>query len=102
MRFLHNRLGFATFLPRGGGVDDALNKRPRPMSTSPIRIHAADQEQADAVWRALCEQTAISEAEVWLGGHYLFHVIRRGGGMQTTLRAAQLGHTTPPAALGAA
>lgn len=71
------------------------------MST-PIRINAADQEQADAVWRALCEQTAITEAEVWLNDSYLFHVIRRGGGMQTTLRAAQLGHTTPPAALGAA
>jgi hypothetical protein len=72
------------------------------MPKQPIRIHAADQEQADAVWRALCEQTAISEAEVWLGGHYLFHVVRRGGGMQTTLREAQPAHTTPPAALGAA
>ena len=92
---------FRNLLAGGGGGDVALNKRPRPMST-PVRIHAADQEQADAVWRALCEQTAISEAEVWLGGHYLFHVVRRGGGMQTTLREAQPAHTTLPVVLEAA
>ncbi len=72
------------------------------MSTRPIRIHAADQEQADAVWRALCEQTAITEAEVWLNDSYLFHVIRRGASMQTTLRAAQPAHTTLPVVLEAA
>jgi len=59
----------------------------------PIRIHAADQEQADQIWRALCEQTAITEAEVWLGGSYLFHVVRRGAALLTTLRAAPQGHT---------
>ena len=72
------------------------------MPTQPIRIHAADQEQADAVWRALCEQTAITEAEVWLSGRYLFHVIRRGASMQTTLREAQPAHSPLPAALEAA
>ena len=72
------------------------------MPTQPIRIHAVDQEQADAVWRALCEQTAITEAEVWLSGRYLFHVVRRGGGMQTTLREAQPAHTTLPVVLEAA
>ena len=66
-----------------------------------IRIHAADQEQADQVWRALCEQTAITEAEVWLGGSYLFHVVRRGGGMQTTLRAVQPAHNPLPVVLEA-
>ena len=71
------------------------------MST-PVRIHAADQEQADAVWRALCEQTAITEAEVWLAGRYLFHVIRRGASMQTTLREAQPAHTNLPVVLEAA
>jgi hypothetical protein len=59
------------------------------MPVPPIRIHAADQDQADAIWRALCEQTAITEAEIWLGGAYLFHVIRRDGGFLTTLREAQ-------------
>jgi hypothetical protein len=68
----------------------------------PIRIHAADQTQADAVWRALCEQTAITEAEVWLGGSYLFHVVRIGGAMQTTLRAAQRAHNPLPVTLEAA
>jgi hypothetical protein len=68
----------------------------------PIRIHAANQEQADAVWRALCEQTAISEAEVFLNGSYLFHVVRRGGAMQTTLREAQPVHSPLPVALEAA
>lgn len=72
------------------------------MSTRPIRIHAADQEQTDAVWRALCEQTAISEAEVWLNESYLFHVVRRGGEMMTTLREAQPAHTTLPVVLEAA
>jgi len=67
----------------------------------PIRIHAANQEQADAVWRALCEQTAITEAEVWLGGHYLFHVVRRGAAMQTTLRAVQPVHNLLPVVLEA-
>jgi hypothetical protein len=69
------------------------------MSIPPIRIHAADQEQADAVWRALCEQTAITEAEIWLGGHYLFHVVKHGGGMLTTLREAQQAHTPLPVSL---
>ena len=68
----------------------------------PVRIHAADQEQADAVWRALCEQTAISEAEVWLAGRYLFHVVRRGGGMLTTLREAQPVRNPLPVTLEAA
>ena len=68
---------------------------------TPIRIHAADQEQADAVWRALCEQTAITEAEVWLGGRYLFHVVRRGGGMLTTLREAPPVHSPLPVSLEA-
>ena len=72
------------------------------MPTRPIRIHAADQEQADAVWRALCEQTAITEAEVWLSGRYLFHVVRRGGGMLTTLREAPPARSPLPAALEAA
>jgi len=70
------------------------------MSIPPIRIYAADQKQADAVWMALCEQTAITEAEIWLGGHYLFHVVRRGGGMLTTLRAAPQVHTPLPVVLG--
>jgi len=65
----------------------------------PIRIHAADQEQADQIWRALCEQTAITEAEVWLGGSYLFHVVRRGAALLTTLREAPQGHTHPQEAL---
>jgi len=69
---------------------------------TPIRIHAANQEQADAIWRALCEQTAITEAEVWLRGRYLFHVVRIGGGMLTTLRAAQPAHTPLPVTLEAA
>ena len=64
-----------------------------------IRILAEDQEQADQVWRGLCEQTAITEAEVWLGGHYLFHVVKRDGGMQTTLRAVQPAHSPLPVAL---
>jgi len=72
------------------------------MSTRPIRINAANQEQLDVVWRALCEQTAITEAEVWLNGAYLFHVVRRGGGMQTTLREAQPVHTPLPVTLVAA
>ena len=72
------------------------------MPTQPIRIHAVDQEQADAVWRALCEQTAITEAEVWLSGRYLFHVVRRGGGMQTTLREAPPARSALQAALEAA
>ena len=66
-----------------------------PASLPPIRIHAADQDQADAIWRALCEQTAITEAEVWLGGSYLFHVVRRGGALQTTLRGAHQAQTLP-------
>lgn len=67
----------------------------------PIRINAADQEQADVVWRALCEQTAIGEAEVWLAGRYLFHVVRRGGGMMTTLREAPQAHSPLPVTLEA-
>jgi hypothetical protein len=67
-----------------------------------ILIHTADQEQADQVWRALCEQTSITEAEVWLGGHYLFHVVRRGAAMQTTLREAPQVHSPLPVALEAA
>jgi uncharacterized protein YqjF (DUF2071 family) len=67
----------------------------------PIRIHAANQEQADAVWRALCEQTAITEAEVWLAGRYLFHVVRRDGGMMTTLREAPQAHSPLPVSLEA-
>jgi len=70
-----------------------------PASLPPIRIHAADQDQADAIWRALCEQTAITEAEVWLGGSYLFHVVRRGGGLLTTLRADHQAQTLPLAVL---
>ena len=66
------------------------------MSIPPIRIHAADQTQADAAWRALCEQTAITEAEVWLGGAYLFHVVKRGASMMTTLREAQQARTPLP------
>jgi hypothetical protein len=54
------------------------------------------------VWRALCEQTSITEAEVWLGGHYLFHVVRRGAAMQTTLREAPQVHSPLPVALEAA
>jgi hypothetical protein len=72
------------------------------MSIPPIRIHAANQEQADAVWRALCEQTAITEAEVWLNGSYLFHVVRHGGGMLTTQREAPQVRTPLPVALEAA
>jgi len=66
-----------------------------------IRILAEDQEQADMVWRALCEQTTIAEAEVWLGGSYLFHVVRRGGGMLTTLREAPPAHSPLPVSLEA-
>jgi hypothetical protein len=66
-----------------------------PASLPPIRIHAADQDQADAIWRALCEQTAITEAEVWLGGSYLFHVVRHGGALQTTLRGDHQAQTLP-------
>ena len=73
----------------------------RSMGTQPIRILAADQEQADTVWRALCEQTAISEAEIWLGGHYLFNVVRRGGGMLTPLREAPPVRTPLPVVLEA-
>jgi hypothetical protein len=90
------------FLPGGGGIESAVIKLPCPMSTPPIRIHAADQAQADAVWRALCEQTAITEAEVWLGGAYLFHVVRRGGGMLTTLREAPQARTPLPVVVEAA
>jgi hypothetical protein len=71
------------------------------MPVPPIRIHAADQDQADAIWRALCEQTAITEAEIWLGGSYLFHVIRRDGGMLTTLRAARQARSPLPVVLEA-
>ena len=69
------------------------------MSIPPIRIDAANQEQADQVWRALCEQTAITEAEVWLNGAYLFHVVRRGAGLLTTLRAVQPAHSPLPVVL---
>lgn len=69
------------------------------MSIPPIRIDAANQEQADVVWRALCEQTAITEAEVWLNGSYLFHVVRRGGGILTTLREARPVHSPLPVVL---
>jgi hypothetical protein len=69
------------------------------MSLSPIRIHAATQDQADQVWRALCEQTAITEAEVWLDGSYLFHVVRRGAGLLTTLREAPRAHSPLPVVL---
>jgi len=71
------------------------------MPVPPIRIHAADQDQADAIWRALCEQTAITEAEIWLGGSYLFHVIRRDGAMQTTLREARQARSPLPVVLEA-
>jgi hypothetical protein len=71
------------------------------MPVPPIRIHAADQDQADAIWRALCEQTAITEAEIWLGGSYLFHVIRRDGGMLTTLREARQARSPLPVVLEA-
>jgi hypothetical protein len=67
----------------------------------PIRIHAANQDHADAIWRALCEQTAITEAEVWLRGRYLFHVVRIGGEMLTTLREAPPAHTPLPVTLEA-
>ena len=89
-------------LAGGGGLECTSTTPFCNMSTPPIRIHAANQEQADVVWRALCEQTAITEAEVWLNGAYLFHVVRRGGGMQTTLREAQPVHTHLPIALVAA
>lgn len=69
------------------------------MATPAIRIHAADQDQADQIWRALCEQTAITEAEVFLGGSYLFHVVRLGGALLTTLREAPQGHIHPQATL---
>jgi hypothetical protein len=72
------------------------------MPTPPIRIHAANQQQADVVWRALCEQTAITEAEVWLNGAYLFHVVRRAGGMLTTQREALPVHSPLPVTLVAA
>jgi hypothetical protein len=62
----------------------------------PIRIHVADQDQADAVWQALCEQTALREVDLWLGGSYLFSVIRRGGAMQTTLREAHRARSPLP------
>ncbi len=86
----------------GGGLECTFITPFRIMSTPPIRIHAANQEQADAVWRALCEQTAITEAEVWLNGSYLFHVVRHGGGMLTTLREAPQVHSPLPVALEAA
>jgi hypothetical protein len=89
-------------LAGGGGLESTSTTPFRIMSTPPIRIHAANQEQADVVWRALCEQTAITEAEVWLNGAYLFHVVRHGGGMQTTLREAQPVHSPLREALVAA
>ena len=88
------------FLRGGGGFESAETRLPRPMSIPPIRIDAANQEQADQVWRALCEQTSIAEAEIWLGGRYLYHVVRRGAAMQTTLRAVQPAHTALPVVLG--
>jgi hypothetical protein len=69
------------------------------MATPAIRIHAADQDQADQVWRALCEQTAIRECEIWLGGSYLFTVVRNGGALLTTRREDPQAHTPLPVVL---
>lgn len=69
------------------------------MPTPAIRIHAADQQQADVVWRALCEQSAITEAEIWLDGSYLFHVLKRDGALLTTLRVDPQARTPLPVVL---
>jgi hypothetical protein len=71
------------------------------MPVQPIRIHAATQDQADQVWRALCEQSAITEAEIWLDGSYLWTVVKRDGELMTTLREVPRAHTRLPVTLEA-
>jgi len=71
------------------------------MPVQPIQIHAATQNQADQVWRALCEQSAITEAEIWLDGAYLWNVVKRDGAMLTTLREARQARSPLPVVLEA-
>jgi hypothetical protein len=67
------------------------------METPPIRIFTASQEQVDAVWRGFCQQTAVTKAEVWLDGGFLFEMVRNDAGPRSIPRAAHQGHTAPPA-----